>query len=87
MKCQILFSRKNKKSIISLLSAELASSMVSVKVNQYASEKTTLSELFCLLYEKWSTWEQIFSFYSRSLFRRGLLCKIAKRKLSKLSPL
>ena len=30
MKCQILFSRKNKKSIISLSSAEFAHSMISV---------------------------------------------------------
>ena len=30
MKCQILFSRKNKKNIISLSSAEFARSMVSV---------------------------------------------------------
>ena len=31
MKCQIFFSRKNKKNITSLLSAESAHSMVSVK--------------------------------------------------------
>ena len=31
MKCQILFSRKNKKNIISLSSAESASSLISVK--------------------------------------------------------
>ena len=31
MKCQILFSRKNKKNMISLSSAEFAHSMVSVK--------------------------------------------------------
>ena len=31
MKCQILFSRKNKKNIISLSSAEFAHSMVNVK--------------------------------------------------------
>ena len=31
MKCQILFSRKNKKNITNLLSAESAHSMVSVK--------------------------------------------------------
>ena len=33
MKCQILFSGKNKKNIISLLSAEFAHSMVSVNYN------------------------------------------------------
>ena len=32
MKCQVLFSMKNKKTIISLPSAEFAHSMVSVKV-------------------------------------------------------
>ena len=31
MKCQILFSRKNKKNIISLLSAQFAHNMVSFK--------------------------------------------------------
>ena len=36
MKCQILFSRKNKKSIISLLSAEFAHSVVSVKVDPFS---------------------------------------------------
>ena len=33
MKCQILFSRKNKKIIISLLFAELAQKMVNVYAN------------------------------------------------------
>ena len=32
MKCQILFSKKNKKNMTSLLSAELAKRMVKVKV-------------------------------------------------------
>ena len=33
MKCQILFSGKNKKNIINLLSAELAQRVVKVKYN------------------------------------------------------
>ena len=35
MNCQILFSRKNKKSIISLSSAEFAHSMVSVNNSKW----------------------------------------------------
>ena len=35
MKCQILFSRKNKKNIISLSSAKFAHSMVSVPIRLY----------------------------------------------------
>ena len=38
MHCQILFSRKNKKNIISLLSAEFAHSMVSDNVLLYCRE-------------------------------------------------
>ena len=38
MKCQILFSRKNKKNIISLWSAEFAHSIVSVKVTSLNSQ-------------------------------------------------
>ena len=39
MKCQLLFSGKNKKNIISLSSAELVPRVVKVKINELASEK------------------------------------------------
>ena len=45
MKCQILFSRKIKKNIISLSSAEFAHSMERVK----APFKFAADEIFCLL--------------------------------------
>ena len=46
MKCWILFSRRNKKNIISLLSAEFTSSMVGVKnSNKLLNSKYFLSEL------------------------------------------
>ena len=35
MKCQIIFSRKNKKNILDLSSAESAHSMVTVKLSEY----------------------------------------------------
>ena len=42
MRCQILFSRKNKKTIVSLLSAESAQSMLSVKVKVFNDCKQTI---------------------------------------------
>ena len=41
MKCQILFSRKNKKNIISLSSAESAHSVVSAKVEKSVLLRTS----------------------------------------------
>ena len=39
MKCQILFSRKYKKNIINLLSAEFTHSVVKVNTNHFLTEK------------------------------------------------
>ena len=42
MKCQILFTRKNKKNIVSLSSAEPAHILVSVKVKVFSDCKETM---------------------------------------------
>ena len=41
MKCQILFSEKNKKNVTNLLSAELAQRVVKANLNHYFSLLTT----------------------------------------------
>ena len=46
MKCQILFSRKNKKNIINLLSAEFAQRVVKVNVHLKTCPNMYLKDLF-----------------------------------------
>ena len=48
MKCQILFSGKNKKNIVNLLSAEFAQRVVQV---EYSKEQTTLLK-YSLIYPR-----------------------------------
>ena len=50
MKCQILFSRKNKKNIISLSSAEFVHSMVNVKVIFWKNSIFPSVSLICYRY-------------------------------------
>ena len=51
MKCQILFSRKNKNNIISLLSAEIIHGMISVNDNIILRTSDTEIDKLCFLFK------------------------------------